>query len=123
MRGRRAAGDRRAVVYPADQAAAIDVKNLLGAVGRNMIRKGDLKPPARFAVVLPRLDFFRLESRQREDEGRVEIVPHRVAAEISEMQIVPRGFDGMALKGAARILSILDRLSVRGFDHAAVGQA
>src|SRR5229473_2476541 len=120
MRGRCAAGDGRDVVHPAKQAVAIDMEDLFGAVRCNVIRKDNPEQPAFFAVVIPRLDFFRLKPGQREDEGRVEVIPHRVTAEIGEIQIVPRGFNGMAGKGRAGICSTLEGLSVERFDRGVV---
>src|SRR5258708_23932196 len=123
MRGRCAAGNRRAVIHSANQAFAIDVENLLRAVRRDVVRKHDPEPPAFFAVVMPRLDFFRLEPGQGKDERRIEVIPHRVTAEIGEIQIVPRSFDGMAVKGSAGIFSVLDWLSVLSFVEGPVRSA
>src|SRR5260221_2011497 len=120
MRGRCAAGNRRAVIHSANLAVAIDVENLLRAVRRDVVRKHDPEPPAFFAVVMPRLDFFRLESGQGKDERLIEVIPHRITAEIGEIQIVPWGFNGMAIKGSAGILSVLDGLSVLRFDEGPV---
>jgi len=103
VRRRRTAGDRRAVVHPANQAFAIDVKNLLGAVRCNVIRKRDLEPPPFFAVLVPGFNFLGPESGQRKDEGSSEVIPHRVTAEIGEIQVVPRRLNGMAIKGGAGI--------------------
>ena len=114
---------RSAVVNPANQAIAIDVENLFRAVRCNVIRKHDSEPPAFFAVLMPRLDFFRLEPGQCKDERRIEVIPHRVAAEIGEIQIVPRSFDGMAVKGSAGVLAVLDGLSVPCFDEGPVRSA
>ncbi len=62
VRRRYTAGDRRAIIYPANQAFAIHVENLLGAVRCNVIRKRNLEPPTFFTVLVPGFNFFGLES-------------------------------------------------------------
>lgn len=78
--------------------AVVEIESLHGAVCSNAWRECDRKATPSLSIFLPRSDLFRLDSSHRKDEGRVQIRPHRVFAEVRELQIVPPCAESVPLK-------------------------
>src|SRR5262249_3764278 len=76
--------------------------------------------PALLSVLLNRRELFGRNARKQEQERRVEIVPHRVAREIGEVQVVPGGLGLVTVKSLARIGPALDFAAVRPRDREAI---
>src|SRR5882672_312544 len=116
MRSRRSSRHVDVIVVPLEQALPIEVERLFGRVRRNALRERDLQAAPGLTVFLPRLEFLRLDTRQGEEERRIQIGPHGIAGEVRQLQAVPRSVERVTLEGLAWIGSFLHDATVTRLD-------
>src|ERR1700689_3653692 len=114
--GRRyVAADLDVVVVSLQESLLIEVQCLLCTVGRDILWKANLHAAPGFASFFPRLDFLRLNVGPGEEKRSVQIRPHRASHEVCELQIVPRGLEGVALERRPWLKEFFKYLTVRVF--------
>ena len=109
------------IVMSLEQALPIEVERLLGRVCRNALRERDLQAAPGLTVFLPRLEFLRLDTRQREEKRRIHVGPHGIAGEVRQLQAVPGRVELVTSEGLAWIGSFLHDVAVTRFNRDSVG--
>src|SRR3546814_3471263 len=71
--------------------------------------------------IFPRIDLLDLKPRAREEEGRGEIGPDRITAEIDDVLAVPRRRHLVIGEGGPGRRPFADKLAVVSYDRRAVG--
>ena len=105
---------------PAKQAIGADIERLLNAVRGDVRRELHLETPPGLTLLLPRLNLGNIEPIQGQGERAGQIGPHRIACEVDQMQIIPRGFLGMSSESGKGIGAFLNDLSFVGLDRNAL---
>lgn len=91
------------IVVPAQDAVRVEIKNLLGAVAGNAVRKTHPEPLPGLAVFVPGLDFLAFHRGHRKQERRGQAGPHRLPGKVGEVRVVPLRFTCVAREGCARL--------------------
>src|SRR3546814_19065870 len=79
-----------AVIVAPQHPVWAEIEGLLRRMARDIGRKFDAQAAPDLALAVPRIDLLDLKPRAREEEGRGEIGPDRITAEIDDVMAVPR---------------------------------
>src|SRR3546814_4502046 len=90
-------------------------------MARDIGRKFDAQAAPDLALAVPRIDLLDLKPRAREEEGRGEIGPDRITAEIDDVLAVPRRRHLVIGEGGPGRRPFADKLAVVSHDRRAVG--
>src|SRR2546429_6548446 len=94
--------DLHMIVVPAKQAIVADIERLLSAVRGDVRRELHLETTPGLTLLLPRLNLGDVDPIQGQGERAGQIGPHRIACEVDQMQIIPRGFLGLSSESGDR---------------------
>ena len=119
--GRRPSRDLDIVIVALHVPKLVDIQRLLGTVGGDTAGKGDTEPSPALAVLLPGRQFFTLHARPCEQEGYVQVGPHRAADKVGKLQFRPRRFQHMTRKGRARVSHFPEHSSITCFESDLAG--
>src|SRR3546814_549076 len=115
------AHDLDAVIVAPQHPVWAALEGLLRRMDRDIGRKFDAQAAPDLARAVPRIDLLDLKPRAREEEGRGEIGPDRITAEIDDVLAVPRRRHLVIGEGGPGRRPFADKLAVVSHDRRAVG--
>src|SRR6202171_4301409 len=99
------------IVVPSYQTVGPEVANLPAAMTGDIVREYHFQPTPDLAVLLPWIYLAGLEASVGVEERLREVRPHRITAEISDVQVIPRALLSVAREGRARGVPSLNTLA------------
>src|SRR6266542_2804016 len=100
----------------AEKEVGPEVEVLLPAVTRDIRREDNMQTSPCFVIFLPGLHFLNGEPGERQKKWRGEVGPKRVPVEISPIEVIPTGINGLAFGMLGRIETFTDDCSVFLFE-------
>ena len=121
MRRADATADLDLVVVARQEAIAVEVQRLFGAVGGEVAGPGNSQPPLLLPGLLLRHKRTRLGSGQGGERLR-QVGPHRRAHEVHQLKGAPRSLSCVPRERVARLVEGLDDGSVAVVDRTSFGR-
>src|ERR1700733_10382046 len=75
-----------------------------------------------FAILMPEGEFLHDKAGIGVEEGNCEVCPHRLAAEIRHVHVLPRSLQSLTIESGARVVEATWDASVGHFDRDRVGR-
>src|ERR1700686_3164143 len=99
------------IVVPSHQTVGPEVANLPAAMTGDIVREYHFQPTPDLAVLLPWIYLAGLEASVGVEKRLREVRPHRITAEIRDVQVIPRALLSVAREGRTRVVASLNHLA------------